>query len=314
MPSKPDEQEYYRYFNALVNHEIDPIDFLREMYAQDMTEAAYAHGLSLIQADSSEKEILVAAGTVYDDLHKMNLLLEKMHMDEFDNFLIFMIAGRFRRELAKHPLMARKKEVDFSEEIADYVWERCKKADKYMFALKREIARSMSKAIQLRFYGKDAEKLEEITSFIETYYHAAAPVEKQFSALLNQIREKRKEELSVEEISKRSGVSRALIDAYLSGASSPARNDIFKIALGLKLTQPQLDELLNAADKDLARQPGHRSFRINRSDPRDLYIYEQLSKRLTIEEMNAQLRVKNMQILDEEQKSRAPGWNGTRQL
>jgi len=289
----------YEKIRALVNHEIHSNEYLRDAYREDMTEVVYGRWLGKITRLTTEQELVETAAGVYDDLHKMDLLMETMHMDEFDNFLVFMIASRFVRELPHIPAMSGKNEYDFSEQVSDYIWETCRKSDVYMLQLEREIAGNMSKALQLRFYGQDNEKIEGIVNFIEEYYRveqaagrdAEIPKGERFRTLLNQIKEKRKAELTLHEISKRCGISIARVNSYLAGAF-PLRDDVFKLAYGLKLSQQQLNEMLDAIDKDFKDTPGFKGFRINPNAPRDIFLYNELAKHIPIEDLN-QLLVQN---------------------
>ena len=298
MRNKSEIEALYTKIHALVNHEIHANEFLRDVYIDDMTELVYSRWLGTITQHSTEQDIIETAAGVYDDLHKMNLFMEMMHMDEFDNFLVFIISSRFVKELSHIPAMSDKNEYDFSEQISDFVWETCRKSDAYMLQLESEIARNMSKALQLRFYGQDSEKIEEVTKFIEEYYHVEQenretvkkenniPKGDRFRTILSQIKEKRKAELTLNEMSKRCGISIAVINAYLSGGAFPPRDNVFKLAYGLKLSQQQLNDLLDALDKDLKDTPGFKSFRINQKDQRDMFLYTELPKRIPIEELN----------------------------
>ena len=310
MRDKSEIESTYKKIQALVNHEIHANEFLRDVYMNDMIEIVYKRWLGSITERTSEQDIIEIAAGVYDDLHKMNLFLEMMHMDEFDNFLVFIIAGRFVKELSDIPAMSGKNEYDFSEQISDFVWETCRKTDSYMLQLESEIALSMSKAVQLRFYGQDSEKIEEITRFIEEYYRVeqenqvmnktgeVVPNGDRFRTMLNQIKEKRKSELTLNEMSKRCGISIAVINAYLSGNAFPIRDNVFKLAYGLKLSQQQLNDLFDALDKDLKDTPGFKSFKINQKDSRDMFLYNELTKRIPIEDLNTLLIQNRFNALD----------------
>ena len=124
MRSKSEIEVFYKKLHALVNHEIHANDFLREIYLDEMTEIVYCHWLGKVSERSSVQDILEMAVGVYDDLHRMNLFLEMMHLDEFDNFLVFVISSRFIKTLSHLPVMHGKNEYDFSEQISDLVWQK----------------------------------------------------------------------------------------------------------------------------------------------------------------------------------------------
>jgi transcriptional regulator with XRE-family HTH domain len=299
----------YKQVRALVNHEIRASEFLRDVYLEDMTESVYARWIGGITKLSSEQDIVEAAAGAYDDLHKMNLFLEMMRLDEFDNFLVFVVAGRFVKDLSHIPAMAGKNEYDFSEQISDFVWESCRKSDAHMLQLEGEVAASMARALRLRFYGHSEEKVEEIAKFIEEYYQVENNSQEQnkdgatggslFRTMLGQIKEKRKAELTLNEMSRRCGIPIALMNAYLTGEAYPIRDNVFKLAYGLKLTQLQLSEMFEALDKDLKGASWFKSFQIDKNDPRDMFLYNTLTKRVTIEEINRLLAQNQWGALDQ---------------
>jgi hypothetical protein len=116
MQNNSDIEPIYKKIHALVNHEIHANEFLREFYLNDMISVVYGHWLGTLTACSSERDIIETAANAYDDLHKMNLCMEMMHIDEFDNFLVFMISSRFVKELSHIPAMCGKNEYDFSDD------------------------------------------------------------------------------------------------------------------------------------------------------------------------------------------------------
>ncbi|MDR1542020.1 MAG: helix-turn-helix domain-containing protein [Clostridiales bacterium] len=312
------ENNYYQQVQSLVNHGINPCEFLRDAYYNQMSEAVYKHWLSSIAQASPYKDIVSAACSAYDDLHKMSIFLEMMHIDEFDNFLVFMIAGRFIKELSGFKAMAGVNEYDFSEQVADRVWESCRKSDSYMIKLERDIAKIMSNAIKLRFYGQETQKIDDIVKFIVEYYRVddidesekkreeggANPLENQegkaFSLYFCQLRRKRKDELTLTEMSNRCSISKSMIDSFLKGEAYPKRDTVFKLAFGLKLSQQELNEMMEALDKDLGGRRGIKSCKINKADHRDMLLYTELPNRLPLEEINFKLLQRRMKPLEQQ--------------
>jgi transcriptional regulator with XRE-family HTH domain len=245
-----------------------------------------------------------------------------MLVDEFDNFLVFVIAERFTKELQGHKALIGASAEDLSELVSDKVWDECRKSDAYMINLERDIAKYMSNAVKLRFYGSESVSADEVVAFIHEYYrvekdknepvmeHDPAVPEKpqtrgKFAAFFEALREKRKSELTLLEISKRCSISKSMLEAFLSGKAHPKRDTVFKLAYGLKLSQAQLVEMMDAIDQDLKSKAEHKPYKINRANPRDMLLFNELPNRLSIEDLNARLVGSRFQALDQTPLSRA---------
>jgi transcriptional regulator with XRE-family HTH domain len=118
------------------------------------------------------------------------------------------------------------------------------------------------------------------------------------------LRERRKSELTLMEMTKRCSISKSMLEAFLSGKAHPKRDTVFKLAYGLKLSQAQLTEMMEAIDLDLMGKAGHKPYKINQANPRDALLYNELPNRLSIEDLNARLVGSRLQALDQTPLSR----------
>jgi transcriptional regulator with XRE-family HTH domain len=230
-----------------------------------------------------------------------------------------MIAERCMSELPGHKALSSLSAGALSEKVADKVWADCRKSDAYMINLERDIAKYMANAVKLRFYGSQHVTPEEVVSFIQEYYRIGreaepageeagaqasadmgGPREKgRFATYFSALRQKRKDELTLHEMSKRCSISKSMLEAFLKGDALPKRDTVFKLAYGLKLSQAQLVEMMDAIDADLDGKPGRKSYKISRSNPRDMLLFTELSNRLSIEDLNARLVGARMQALEQ---------------
>jgi transcriptional regulator with XRE-family HTH domain len=281
---------------------------VRELNYDQICEEIFTYWLLIAQANESYQQIIETAAKAYADLHQLNLLLEIAFVDEFDNFLAHVIAMRFMEAL---PALSGKDLYDFSERIADTVWEMAKKSDAYMLRLENAVARNMSRAIRLRFYGESTADPEEIAKFLEDYYRipansssaeaqnaAGAKSGGTLAAYLKNIQERRSGELTLNEISRRCGISIANAHSILENISLPPRDTIFKIAYGLKLSQQQLIEMLDALERDARALGQSVSMQIDSGNKRDMVIYKYLPQRISIEELNIQLKHGGFELLN----------------